>query len=590
MEFSLSPYSLSLLVFAVIVLLLAVFLFTRLSKEVRWFGAMMIAVAIWAASDGIMVGMDDLEAMLWVVDVEYIGITLVPVFWLLFVLKFVGKEAWLNPRWMVCQFIFPVISMVMVWTNGLHHLHYQRAEVVEINGLFGLLTAKGPWYIIHTSYFYLAIGYGVYLLIKRYFNTKGIYQKQTLIILFGTMVPWIANILVVFQVEPFNGIDPTPHAFMVTCLIVFGGFLKVGLFDVKPIARNIVVESMRNGMLVIDGERRIVDVNPCFTKLINKKAEHVIGLHVSRLPFEWQDWERILESEDELAVEKMIVVDGVERYFEVSSKILKEGGRKYQGRLILLRDITQFIHDQQRLELQAKELMELNATKDRFLSIVSHDLRNPVHSLSQFLEMVEYGWVKDDEFRSMLPSFSKNLKDVSSFMENLLEWAQTQLKGESVEAVKIDLEEEVEAVVALFKNHLDTKGVQLKIIAGAPTYAFGDLNMMRLVIRNLISNAIKFCHKGDEIIVKLISKGSEIEVIVEDTGVGISKENVDKIFSSSFFTTTGTQNEKGTGLGLLLCKDFVEKNDGEIGVESELGKGTRFHFTIPQFEPKMASS
>ena len=101
MEFSLSPYSLSLLVFAVIVLLLAVFLFTRLSKEVRWFGAMMIAVAIWAASDGIMVGMDDLEAMLWVVDVEYIGITLVPVFWLLFVLKFVGKEAWLNPRWMV---------------------------------------------------------------------------------------------------------------------------------------------------------------------------------------------------------------------------------------------------------------------------------------------------------------------------------------------------------------------------------------------------------------------------------------------------------------------------------------------------------
>lgn len=199
MEFSLSPYSLSLLVFAVIVLLLAVFLFTRLSKEVRWFGAMMIAVAIWAASDGIMVGMDDLEAMLWVVDVEYIGITLVPVFWLLFVLKFVGKEAWLNPRWMVCQFIFPVISMVMVWTNGLHHLHYQRAEVVEINGLFGLLTAKGPWYIIHTSYFYLAIGYGVYLLIKRYFNTKGIYQKQTLIILFGTMVPWIANILVVLD-------------------------------------------------------------------------------------------------------------------------------------------------------------------------------------------------------------------------------------------------------------------------------------------------------------------------------------------------------------------------------------------------------
>ncbi|QDH79989.1 PAS domain-containing protein [Echinicola soli] len=590
MEFSLSSYSLSLLVFAVVVLLLAVFLFTRLSKDVRWFGAMMIAVSIWAASDGVMVGMDRLEAMLLVVDFEYIGIALVPVFWLLFVLKFVGKEAWLSPRWVACQFIFPLISMIMVWTNDLHHLHYQNAEIVEINGLFALLTAKGPWYIIHTSYFYLAIGYGVYLLIRRCFSTKGMYQKQTLIILTGTMVPWIANILVVFQVGPFNGIDPTPHAFMGTCLIVFIGFFKVGLFDIKPIARNIIVDSMKNGMLVIDGAQRVVDVNPYFTRLIKRNAEDITGKHISDLGFDEEDWKSLVENDDGVVIEKMITLDGVNRYFEVISKFLKEGEREYPGRLILFRDITQFIQDQKRLELQAKELTELNATKDRLLSIISHDLRNPVHSLTQFLEMVESGWVKEDEFRSMLPAFAKNLKDVSGFMENLLQWAQTQLKGESIQAVNINVSNEVDEVISLFKNYLDTKGIHLKFIAENATYAFGDLNMIRLVIRNLISNAIKFCEKGDEIHIQIDAKGELVEVIVEDTGVGIAAENVERIFSSKPFTTIGTQNEKGTGLGLMLCKDFVEKNGGEIWVESELGNGASFHFTIPQMVTKEASN
>ncbi|GGF29936.1 sensor histidine kinase [Echinicola rosea] len=590
MEFSLSPYSLSLLVFAVVVLLLAVFLFTRLSKDVRWFGAMMIAVSIWAASDGVMVGMDDLEAMLLVVDFEYIGITLVPVFWLLFVLKFVGKEAWLSPRWIACQFVFPLISMIMVWTNGYHHLHYQKAEIVEMNGLFALLTAKGPWYIIHTSYFYLAIGYGVYLLIRRYFSTKGVYQKQTMIILAGTMVPWIANILVVFQVGPFNGIDPTPHAFIVTCMIVFIGFFKVGLFDIKPIARNIIVDSMKNGMLVIDGARRVVDVNPYFTKLIEKNVEDITGKDVGDLGFDEEFWKSLVENDDEVVVEKMISRDGVDRYFEVSSKFLKEGERKYQGRLILFRDISQFVQDQKRLEFQAKKLTDLNTTKDRLLSIISHDLRNPIHSLTQFVEMVEYGWVKEDEFRSMLPSFAKNLKDVSSFMENLLEWAQTQLKGESIQAVKINVTQEVQEVISLFKNQLDAKGSQVTFCAEKTIYAFADLNMIRLVIRNLIGNAIKFCDKEDQILIKIVGQGELVEVIVEDTGVGIAAENMEKIFSSKPFTTIGTQNEKGTGLGLMLCKDFVEKNGGEIWVESELGNGASFHFTIPQMVTKEVSN
>ncbi|AWW32334.1 PAS domain-containing sensor histidine kinase [Echinicola strongylocentroti] len=592
MEFTLSAYSLSLLIFAVLILLFAVFLFARLSKDVRWFGAMMVAVSIWAASDGIMVGMDQLETMLFVVNFEYVGIALVPVFWLLFVLKFVGKEAWLNRKQIACQFIFPLLSIIMVWTNGLHHLHYQKAVVKEMDGLYGLLTSKGPWYIIHTSYFYLAIGFGVYLLVKRLLSTEGVYKKQTFIILLGTLVPWIANILVVFQVGPFNGIDPTPHAFMITCMIVFFGFFELGLFDVKPIARNLVVDSMKNGMLVIDDALRVVDVNPCFTKLINKSTGAITGKHVDDLGFDKSEWGELLQSQDEIIREKVITVNGSPRYFEISSKFLKEGNKRYQGRLLLFRDITQYIQDQRVLEHQARELTELNATKDRLLSIISHDLRNPLNSLTQFLDMVESGWITEEEFKEMLPAFAKNLKHVSGFMENLLEWAYTQIKGEAIKVEAIDIEGEIEEIISLYKGNIDEKSVRIIVSNECSNQAYGDLNMIRLVLRNLISNAIKFCDRADEIRLAVISRGEFIEVSVEDTGIGIDQQNIEKIFSSTPFTTIGTHNEKGTGLGLMLSKDFVEKNGGKIWVESELGIGTKFCFTIPSVlkEPQIASS
>jgi len=584
MEFTLSAYSLSLLFFSVFTVLLAVLLFTRLSKDVRWFGALMIAVAVWAACDGIMVAIDDLDKMLYVVNFEYIGIALVPVFWLLFTLRFVGKEQWLTPKWVAGQFIFPAITLLMVWTNDLHHLHYQEVEIKKIGELYGLMTSKGPWYIIHTSYFYSAIGLGFYFLLRRYFSTDGIYKKQTFVILLGTMIPWIANILVVFQVGPFNGIDPTPHAFMITCAIVVFGFFELRLFDVKPIARNKVIDSMKSGMIVLDGEQRIVDINPYMLEILGMKSAQVTGSKLNDLGVFGSEWDNIIKRNSDEGFEETIRVNGKKRYFEVSCKLLGNASKKYDGRLLMFRDITQFISDQKRLEKQAKELKKLNKTKDRLLSIISHDLKSPLNSLTQFLEMAGSGVITDQELKTMLPVFAQNLEQVSGFMENLLVWAKSQLKGENIEPEPFDLMAEIEATVVLFRTNMDEKGIQLRIIKDEQTSVYADLNMIRLVIRNLVSNAVKFCDHGDEIIIRVRHQGENVEIMVKDTGVGIDRKNLSRIFSSESFSTFGTKKEKGTGLGLMLSKDFVEKNGGKIRVESELGEGTSFYFTVPSIQ------
>lgn len=581
MDFTLGIYSISLLIFSVFTVLTAVLLFTRLSKDVQWFGAMMIAVAIWAASDGVMVATNDLDKMLNVVKIEYIGIALVPVFWLLFTLRFVGYDQWLTPKWVALQFIFPLLTLLMVWTNSYHHLHYQKAEIVQMGDLYGLITAKGPWYIIHTSYFYSAIAFGVILLVRRFLKTEGMYRKQTLIILLGTMIPWVANILVVFQVDPFNGLDPTPHAFMITCLIVVFGFVELRLFDVKPIARNKVIDSMRNGMLVLDGEQRVVDINPYLLNMLGMTLSQVTGARLADLEVFGDEWQEILKSKKEELFGLKLHLGGEDRHFEVGCKFIGGGSKRYDGRLLMFRDITQFVKDQKRLEAQAKELKNLNATKDRLLSIISHDIKGPLNTLSQFLNMAGSGMITDQELKSMLPVFEQNLKHVSGFMENLLVWAKSQLKGENVERVEFNVSGEIEDSIHLFKSNLEEKNIVLKVHKEENALVYADLNMIRLVIRNLISNAVKFCHEEDVITVTVRCLENQVEVMVEDSGVGIEEKNFERIFSNESFTTYGTQKERGTGLGLMLCKDFVEKNGGKIWVESKVGEGTRFYFTVP---------
>ena len=159
--------------------------------------------------------------------------------------------------------------------------------------------------------------------------------------------------------------------------------------------------------------------------------------------------------------------------------------------------------------------------------------------------------------------------------------ARTQLDGTKVHRVQFDLMELIEEELKLFAYRSKEKDVSILNQINENTILYADRNMLQLVVRNLISNALKFCQKGDKIIVTAIPKDNFLEISVTDTGKGISEENLKKIFTAGMASTVGTSGEKGTGLGLILSKEFVNKNGGEIGVESELTKGSRFYFTIP---------
>ncbi len=240
------------------------------------------------------------------------------------------------------------------------------------------------------------------------------------------------------------------------------------------------------------------------------------------------------------------------------------------------------------LETAEKELKALNASKDKFFSIISHDLRGPFSGflgLSQLLAE-NYDELQKDDITQIAQSMNKAAKRLFSFLENLLEWSRSQMGRIEYNPISVDLNDAAVRVFSLFSNTAEEKKIETINEIPPQLYAKADNQLLNTVLRNFVSNAIKFTESGGKVIVSAYEKDENfIEVAVADTGVGIDEEGLSKIFRiDTKYSTHGTKNEQGTGLGLLLCKELIEKQGGNIEVESELGFGTKFKFTLPKPE------
>jgi len=233
------------------------------------------------------------------------------------------------------------------------------------------------------------------------------------------------------------------------------------------------------------------------------------------------------------------------------------------------------------IEKQAEELRDLNALKDKLFSIISHDLRSPLASLISMLNMSKEGHFTADEQQSILAELSKNVEYNTELLENLLKWASSQMKGSVIRPIIFDIKDVVTNKVQLYEKAARLKGIEIIDNTINETNVFADKDMIEIVVRNLITNAIKFSKSGDLITITSSSKNGTVCVCVADNGKGIPKEEIGKLFGKQVFSTRGTLNEKGTGLGLILCKDFIQKNEGDIWVESQENVGSKFYFILP---------
>ncbi len=233
------------------------------------------------------------------------------------------------------------------------------------------------------------------------------------------------------------------------------------------------------------------------------------------------------------------------------------------------------------------QLKELNATKDKFFSIIAHDLKNPLGSFRQIsgLLIKEFDDLSKEDKIDFLTLMNQSAKQLYELLENLLNWARSQTGRLDYNPDRTNLAYLLENNKNLMTGPAASKNIELITDFESELFANIDSNMITTVIRNLVSNAIKFTPSGGKIFLNSSVKNNKIIIEINDTGVGIAAEDIDKLFRIDVqYSKPGTENEKGTGLGLILCKEFVEKNGGKIWVESQPGQGTSFKFTCPLAE------
>ena len=236
------------------------------------------------------------------------------------------------------------------------------------------------------------------------------------------------------------------------------------------------------------------------------------------------------------------------------------------------------------IQQQNIQLAEVNNVKDKLLSVVSHDIKGPLNSIHLALTLAKSGSLSSEEFQQLSARLELRLVQTTEFIDNLLQWASLQMRAETFEPDKLDLIGLANESVRLLEPECLQKGISLINDLQGTLDAFADLNMMRSVFRNLLTNAIKFTEPEGTITIGAHRSDGKIVVSVRDTGIGIPTAGRDRLFTPISSTTLGTQQESGTGLGLLLCKQFVEKNGGKIWFESEIGKGTTFYFSLPIYQ------
>ena len=239
------------------------------------------------------------------------------------------------------------------------------------------------------------------------------------------------------------------------------------------------------------------------------------------------------------------------------------------------------------LEKQKKELIELNATKDKFFSIIAHDLRSPISTLVSLCEILrtDADLLSGKETHEILFSLHDLSGNYLKLLDNLLQWASIQTGKIMANPEKFSVVRVIDEVIGFYKILASSKQVNLHSAAEGDINVFADKNMIRTVLRNLVSNALKYTNMGGTVALGVTLLPDMIEVYVKDSGIGMDAETVEKLFKlDQTFSTVGTANEQGTGLGLILCKEFIEKNNGSVHVESEPGNGSTFRFTLPLSE------
>jgi signal transduction histidine kinase len=554
------------------------------------FGWMMFAIAWWSFTSAMHTLIDDYDTRIFISKCQYLGVASTAVLWLLFTTDY-SRIAWPAERLTrVLVWIVPVVTMVLVATNEQHRLHWAAIEEVMTPLGRRLIYRGGPWYWVHASYSYLLVLLGTATLVSGLRRFPPPYRRQTALIILGAIVPWIGNLLYLSRALPVTGLDLTPIAFTVSGACLTFGIYRYRLFGLVPVAREMVVDSMDDGVIVLDAQRRLVDLNAaaegytgCNHTSFGRPIDEVVA---------W--WTEAVDEDRPVAEGQpaLVRVEPGPRYFEVKVSAVRDSQRRFVGWLVIIHDVSNRRRNEAERYAFERRLQEQQKSESLMVLAggVAHDFNNLLTGILGNAEVLAMRAPPESDQRRAAEAIMIGAQRAADLVSKMLAYS----GGGRVVAQHVDLDALVREMVDLLGASVARHCTLIYNSPGALPLVETDPTQIRQVVLNLIVNAAEAVDDHGVITVETgvetldramlkkmtfgddVSTGKYVFIDVVDNGSGMSEHTLARMFDP-FFSTKDT----GRGLGMAAVRGIVRSHRAALRVTSAVGQGTRFRVWFP---------
>ncbi len=548
------------------------------------------ATFIWTLGFLLEAYSDTLERQLFFCSVGYLGSMSVPVAWFVFSLQYVSGSRAITWRRLALLCVVPLTTMALVWTNEWHQLMWTD-ERLTTSGPF-LITSKtyAPMFWIAMMYTYTLVLSGVFVLVRRLFVGPPLYAVQAVSLVVAVSLPLAWNFIYIFDLVPLPHKDLTPVAFAISGMAIALGVIRFRLFEAVPIARELILDQMKDGVVVFDNNNRLLELNPAAARILSVDY-NAVGTELHDLARELPVMERLAEKcqgRKELA----LTLAGEKRFYEIETMSMHDRQGVQVGWLAMLHDITERIRAEKRLnelyeieQRERRELEEIAQERGLFIEVLAHELWTPltpvIASMTLLNETISGSKAGTIEHRLVSNAMS-GIDGLASSVRDLLDLGRISKGTFKLNKQPLHPKEVVDSAVLKFQDQADKREQQL-IVDMPDELPDIEADPLRVhqVLMNLLANASKFSNASEPIKLRVSVWERSLVFDVEDRGIGMTREEQQRLFKPYHTVRQDQHRFSGLGLGLAISKEIVESHGGSMWFSSERGKGSTFSFSLP---------